>query len=1003
MKAHRWLALLIVAFVWSDQAAIAQYGLYHFGRNKIQYDDFDWQILKTEHFDIYYYPEMQELAEYGASFAEEVYDELEHRFNTSLNHRVPMIFYASNLHFKQTNVTPGFIPDGVGGFFEFLKGRVVIPANGNIHQFKRVVRHEMVHVFTYAKVIRVLRDHRVPTDRFLPLWFTEGIAEYWSGPAEHQHEMVIRDALFSNMFVPLENMYRISGSYQMYKQGEAFFRFISETYGEEKILEMMENLWRDRDFRRVTEITLQEDFLVTADRWDKWMRKIYYPRLQEADAPSLIADGLSYRGFASKPVYYRYNDGTRKVIYTGNEGSYSNVFAVEVDTAFVPAGKAKVLIRGERDNRFEAFHLFESQMDVSEDGKLAFVTKSGARDVVHVFDLEADKMLATYEFDDLIAIYSPAWNPDGTGLAFMSIDQSGFADLYTYDTQTAALRKLTDDHYDVRDPAWSPDGRYIAFTSDRTAVGHHGYYNLFIYDLTDGHIEYVTYGQRKDFAPTWSPDGQHLMFTSAVPEHDGRWSAQDIWVADMSPPSGPQIASTALVDTKPVFQGRRTLHRLTKVTSATFDPQWTDDGNVIFASFEQFRFTVRQLDDVDALIAAPKNTERVDLTDTGERWAFERTEGEDLGTERVRYRRKYQLDIAQGALSQNPVLGTTGGAMVAFSDMLGDEFIYATVFNTGTAGNRDFLESFSAMVSRYHLNGRANFGYGIYRFGGLRYDITDPDAPSEFPLFTETIWGAQGMVSYPLSMFRRIELNTSLSWSDKNIPIRQIDRQALLLSNSISLTHDNALYSYNGPIQGRRSSFTLAYTTDVLNSNVSYYSLIGDVRNYWRIAPRVTFASWGQARMNFGRESRLYVAGGSWDLRGFGFFDVRGQKMWFTSHELRFPLVDFPGLILPFLQPFGIVNIKGALFFDAAHAWNDEYFREDYRNAEGGFDDAEARNNFSRDRNLFAGETLGSAGVGLRMNLFGGIVLRYDYGRRYRDGFERQDKVFRQFFFGYNF
>ena len=139
--------------------AYAQYG-FHFGRNKIQYHNFDWHVLKTEHFDIYFYPEMQTLAEHGAAFAEEAYQELENKFTFSLNHRTPIIFYSSNLHFKQTNITSGFIPDGVGGFFEFLKGRVVIPANGNLHRFRRVIRHELVHVFTYSRVLRVMRDHR---------------------------------------------------------------------------------------------------------------------------------------------------------------------------------------------------------------------------------------------------------------------------------------------------------------------------------------------------------------------------------------------------------------------------------------------------------------------------------------------------------------------------------------------------------------------------------------------------------------------------------------------------------------------------------------------------------------------------------------------------------------------------------------------------------------------------------------------------------------------------
>lgn len=986
--ARRTAFLVLVLFLVAELPALAQMGLYHFGRNKIQYEDFDWHVLQTEHFDFYYYPEMQELAEHGAFFAEEIYDELENKFNFSLNHRVPMIFYASNLHFKQTNVTPGFIPDGVGGFYEFLKGRVVVPANGNIHQFRRVIRHEMVHVFTFNKVMRVMRDHRKAPDRFLPLWFTEGIAEYWSAKPDHQHEMVIRDALFSNYLVPLENMYRISGSYQMYKQGEAICRFLSETYGEERLLDLIDNVWRDRDFRKVMEFTFQEDFVAISDKWSAWLKHQYYPQLEQLELASLVADGIAARGFSAKPYYYTFGDGTREVYYVGNQTGYSNVYKVRVDSAFRALEKPKVLIRGERDDTFEAFHLFESRMSVSADGKLAFVTKSGEGDVIHVYDLVAREMVKSYGFADLIAIYSPSWNPDGTQLAFMSIGRNGYSDLFTYNITDDVLRRLTHDSFDDRDPAWSPDGQYIAFSSDRTSKGKDGFYNLFTYKLDDGTVQYVTYGARKDFSPRWSPDGKHLVFTSTRRDTTGKFSAQNIWIADMEDPltRSPEIASTGFVATDdvqpPRFSETRQLRRLTNISAATYDPVWTTDNTIVFTNFEQFRFTIRSLPNLDSLMAHPRERQAIDIARTGDYWAYEKI-GTDMGASRLPYRRKYKLDIAQGALSQNPVLGTTGGAVVAFSDMMGDDYLYLTLFNSGTTGNRDFLKSLSLMATRVQLKKRANIFYGLYRFGGQRYDITDPDAPSEFPVFWETIYGGQFGVSYPLSKFRRIEFASSLSWSDKEIPVRQIDREALLLSNSISLVHDNALYYFNGPIEGWRGTLQAAYTTDVRYSNVNYYSVIGDLRHYWRITPNITFASWGMARMNFGRESRLYVLGGSWDLRGFRLYDVRGKKMWFTSHELRFPILQAPSIMFPILAPFGIVNLRGALFFDAAHAWNDDY------NAV--------------NRQLLTGETLGATGIGFRMNLFGGFVLRYDIGYRYRDGFARRDKKFRQFFFGFDF
>ncbi len=979
-------ALLVLGILLPALPAQAQYHFY-FGRNKIQYDAFDWHVLHTDHFDIYYYPEMQTLAEHGAHFAEEAYEELENTFNFSLGHRVPLIFYSSNLHFKQTNVTPGFIPDGVGGFFEFLKGRVVIPANGNLHRFRRVIRHELVHVFTYSKLTRVMRDHRRPFTVPPPLWFTEGIAEYWSGEPDFQHEMVLRDAVASNYFVPLENLDRIYGTYLMYKQGEALCRFIAERYGEDKLLRLFDEFWRDPDFRKVMEHVLREDYRTISDEWTAWVHEQYLPKLDEAMPPTFMSDAVAARGFSGKPTHYRHADGRREIAFVANRDGYTNLYAVEVDAEGSPTADPRVLVKGERSARFEAFHFFESQLDVSADGQLAFVTKSGDADVIHVYDLANDRIGETYRFPGLVAVYSPSWDPTGTRLAFTGIERSGFADLYTYDLADGTLRKLTNDAYDDRDPAWSPDGTTLAFSSDRTEFGEDGHYNLFTLDLDSGGIDYVTYGPQIDLAPDWSPDGERLVFISSRREADGKFSGQNLWVADMTADAPAEIALAAAGPTVAPEPSGRTVAQLTDFTGAAFDPVWTADNRLLFSTLEDSRFTIRQ-SSADSLLTAPRQTARVGLVYRDEvsggdgPWSYGRLEIED--TERRRpYRKKYSLDAAQGALSTNPVWGTNGGAVLAFSDLLGNDQIYVSAYSTRVPG-RSFVDGLNASVTRIHLGRRANYGYGLYRFSGQRFDLTDPDAAEEFPVFFEELIGAVGLVSYPLSKFQRVDISTSFNYNRKEVFVRQIDREAFLLSNAISFTHDNALYGFNGPVDGWKGTATAAYTTDVRFSNVSYYTLRADLRHYLRIVPGVTFASWGLAQTNVGREARLFLLGGSWDLRGFPLFRVRGQSMWFTSHELRFPILERPSAYIPFLAPFGIVNLRGAAFADAAHVWNGDYNE--------------------RQPQLFAGTDLGSLGLGLRLNIFGGFVLRYDVGWRFRDGLQWSERdPFTSFFFGYNF
>lgn len=1006
-----------------------------FGRNKIQYDGFDWHVLRTEHFDVYYYPEAEELAEIGAATAEEAYANLESRFDFSLTNRVPLIFYATNLHFKQTNITPGFIPDGVGGFFEFLKGRVVIPADGNIGRFRRVIWHEVAHVFTFNKLARVLRDHRRPTGRVLPLWFTEGLAEYWSGDPDVDHEMILRDAVASNFFVPLHDFDRIAGSFVMYKEGEAFCRFVAEEYGEERLLDLIEESWRDADFDRVIEVVLGEESDSVSDRWQAWVHEQYMPKVVDADVPSLVTEPVAAGGFNAKPAVYTRPDGSREVVFYSNRGSYTNVLSQPVDADLQPTGDLRVIVRGERNEEFEAFHLFESRMDVSTGGTLAVVTKRGGSDVVHLIDLETRERLVTLGFDELVAIYSPTLSPDSRSVAFVGIDRGGIADLYVYDLDGGpdgggALRQLTHDVYDDRDPDFSPDGTRLVFSSDRTAWGTEGAFNLFTLDLASGAVRHVTAGPQVDKSPRWSPDGDRLAFVSARREADGKFSAQDLWLADLTPePEAPlaaaepapgggeeatpepgpdargpsSLAPSSLAEgggapdepTTAASADRPRLRQLTRFTSAAFDPYWADSTHLVFTAFEDGRFTVRALD-VDSLAAIPEADLAAGAVPTSAPWSYDRYDvGE--GEEGEPYRRRYQLDFASGAFATTTTASASaGGATIAFSDLFGDDYIYVTAYSANSIdGTRGFFEGLNLAVTRVHLGRRANFGYGAFRLAGPRFDRTDPQQPTRIPSY-ETTYGVLGLVSYPISFFRRIDVESSFGLGRKTGLLRSIQGSGVdfdtlrtaTLSNSISLIHDNALYSRWGPVEGTRANLSVGYTTDVWLSNESYYTLGADVRHYLRISPSVTFASWGLVRANVGRRARLNLLGGSWNLRGFPFLRVRGSKLWFTSHELRFPILNRPPLY-PLLA-----GVRGALFVDAAHNWTD------------GYNDTFVDPDFPRlgDGELLVGTTKGSFGAGLRTSLFGAIVLRYDAGYRFLDGFDWSERQpFGQFFFGYDF
>jgi hypothetical protein len=922
-------------------SATAQF--YYFGRNKVQYTDFDWKVMRTEHFEIYFYQGMDTLARQGAYLAERSYGILQQRFNMSILHRIPLIFYSTHLHFQQTNTTPGFVSEGVGGFFEFVKGRVVIPYDGSADHFRHVIQHELVHVFMTSKVGRVTRDHRQNTDLSPPLWFTEGLAEYWSSTWDTQAEMVLRDAVLNNYVVPLSEMDRIYGSFLMYKEGQAILDFIAAKYGKEKVLLLMENFWKEKSFEGDFRVTLGNDYRQFDQEWLYFLKKKYYPAMKAEDLPSRVTRNVVDIGFNGKPAYYKVGD-KNYIYFIGNHTGYTDLYRVDLDKK---KAEPEVVVAGERSNEFEAFHLFQSRIDISKEGKLVFVTKSGENDVFHFYDVKEAKIVDTVRFSNLVMLGSPSWSPDGKRIVFSAVDKSGASDLYILNLSPRSLTRLTNDYYDDKDPSWSPDGSMIVFSSDRTSYGDAGKYNLFLFRLSDSSIEYLTLGNESYGSPAWSTDGKWLVFTS------DKGISQNVWMMNMK-------------DTLQTSQ-QRTTRQVTDFVTAAFDPTWGENDQLIFTAFENFSFQINKIDDAVALYDSSGTRETFDYTARGNQWVAKEIQSTEVFDTHP-YTRRYSLDIAQSIVSTDPVFGTTGGAAVAMSDILGNDEYDFLIFNT--AQTRDeLLDSFNFAISRYSYGQRANSAYGIFRFAGNRYDLTDPDL-----FYYEQAFGGYCVLSYPLSKFNRIEAGLIVTNSDKDNYTTLLPRKALLMSNSISYVWDTSLWGPSGPVDGNRMKLELAYTTDVLYSNVDYYTVIADYRHYFRLSNRSALASRVNLWYNDGLEARRFFMGGSWDLRGWDLWSIRGKKIWIVSEELRFPFIDQLGVRFP-IGGLSLGSIRSAVFADFGGAWDDQYT-----------------------------DTKGDVGFGFRWNLGGVLVLRYDIGKRIEDNMTRFQKgLFYQFFFGWDF
>ncbi len=885
---------------------------------------------------------MEKMASIGAAIAEQTYEEYKARFDEDISHRIPLIFYNTSNQFEQTNTTPGLIPQGVGGFFENMKGRVVIPSTGSYHEFRHVIRHELTHVFMFAKLYRIFKDHRLPGDTYPPLWYSEGLAEYISTNVDAQARMVMRDAVISGYFHNIENMYQISGTFLMYKEGQNFLHFVADKFGKDKVLQLLENIWMYPTFTKVMEYTLGESIKDIDKQWTFYLKRKYYPLISKDAPPDFASTKLTHFGFNFSPVPYKIN-GKTYLYFVANRDGYSSIYRLELSKKNQSEFKPELVLRGEKSEEFESFHLFLSSIDISKNGILAFVTKTGGTDAIHFFSIKENKVVKNFQSPDLITISSPKFSPGGNRVVFAAVDQKGFSDIYILNFPDLKITRLTNDVYDDEDPCFGIKNNQVIFTSDRTGGEYNRQYNLFSYNLDTHRIEYITYLNAGSYNPVVSPDKKYLLFTS---ELDGVRNVYELKINNGN------------------FSHK--IKKITNFITSAFNPVYLDKKEIVFCGFEKFQFNLYKLK-LDSLKLDTALTIAMNFDSAKSTWQPIALTS-PTQREKVKYKKQYSLDYAASEVSTDPVFGTQGGAIVSLSDLLGNDNYYFLIYNTAQVQS-DILKSFNVEIEKINLGQRANYGFGVFHFSGPYYDIT---RRNEY--YYERSFGGFFTMFFPFSIFARLEANVSVINSDRQIIAGIEEHKSLLVSNSVSYVFDNSLWGPTGPLDGIRARFLLGYTGDVKYSNENYFSIIADYRQYFRFAYSSAFAVRAAVFVNQGKDARRYFMGGSWDLRGWPLWSIRGEKMWLTSFELRFPLIDELNIKFPFVD-LGFANIRGAAYIDAGSAWDNRYQ-----------------------------STLGDIGTGIRINLLGAIVLRYDVGKKIEDNFNRlQHGLFYQFFFGYDF
>ena len=982
----------------------------YFGRNKVQYESFDFRVMKTAHYDIYYYPEARVMAEQVGRMAERWYDRFSRLFNHELQARQPIILYADHPDFEQTTALQGQIGEGTGGVTEAFKRRVILPSAGPLGETDHVLGHELVHAFQYDITASTGAPvgGRFPRILGLPQWVADGMAEYFSlGPVHTHTAMWMRDAARRGE-VPTVSQLNNPARFNPYRYGHALFAYIGGRWGDQAVAEFLRLAARTGNASQALGATLQiSQEQLNAD-WTESILAAYEELVEETDSPEDYGRLLIGKetGSGRLNIAPALSPDGKQIVFLSEKDQFNiEMFVADAETGEI----TRKILKTATDPHFESLQFINSAGDWDpSSSRFVFAGVSKGKPIITIVDTDRRKVSQEFTIPEVGEIFNPTWSPDGRYVAFSALI-GGMTDLYTLDVESGQRQRLTSDLYADLAPAWSPDGRRIAFVTDRFTSNLEnldiGDYRIGFIDPQTGAIEEApNLPNSKNINPQWSRDGSSLYFLS---DHNG---ITNIYRTDFPEGEIRQVTNllvgvSGITDASPALSVAANADRL------------------VFSAYAGDRYNIYVIDEPSVLEGGPVQEPLAEISPAVLPPA-DRPVGDVMGLianatlglpasaaefDTAKYSAGLSLDyiappqVAVGSDRFGTYVG--GGTALFWSDILGHHTLSTLLQVNGS------FKDIAAVVGYENKKSRWNWGAtaGQIPFVTRTFRLV-LGGEQEFT-FRQINRTATGIIAYPFSRVQRIEFSAryNLISFDNEVetrfltasgevasqredfpPCDEVDPGNFCTPSALNLgtvtgalVYDNTFYGFTGPVLGQRYRFQVA----PIFGSLDYVGVLTDFRKY--VMPIRPYTLAGRI-LHFGRY------GGDEDntllqplflgyqplIRGYNsgsfngsecqedidddsfvgtgtcpvFDQLFGSKLIATNLELRFPL--FGGFRIG--RPVGFPPLDLAFFFDAGVTWWD-------------------RVPSSRAGNTDPFNAVTSYGAALRLNFFGAALIEIDY------------------------
>ena len=437
-----------------------------FGKNRVQYQKFNWRYYQTDNFNSYFSQDGLELGKYVAQVAEKELPQLEEFVEYGLQRRANIAIYNNFDEMVQSNIGLGIDWQATGGVTKLVNNKMLVYFNGNHEHLRRQIRQGIAGILVqnilFGDDLGEFAANQTLLD--LPKWISDGYIEYaaeeWSTELDNQ----LKNALLGGDY---NNFYNFAFKNPSLA-GHAFWYYIASKYGRQKTTYL---LYLSRIYRNLNSATMKVAKKKFKNLLEDFMLEMPAMYMKDLRARKVAPKGqVTVSEEVGKKDFIRFNANPLPRSFTYAVVEYKQgIYKVVLHENFVDR---KVLLKfGARTREDEVNPNYPILAWDGKGTRLAVLYSQAGKIRFFVYDLvtriKRDKLILN-QFDQ---VQDMKYMLDANTLIFSAV-KAGQTDLFTFKIDKERTEQITNDIYDDLDPQFVafPGKTGIIFSSNRPSA-----------------------------------------------------------------------------------------------------------------------------------------------------------------------------------------------------------------------------------------------------------------------------------------------------------------------------------------------------------------------------------------------------------------------------------------------------------------------------------------------------------------------------------------------------